>query len=122
VKDGNISDHPSDLKDLGIPVEKIDSRTFRLFEKDRVIPIYITNSINQGWALTTGYCLRGEYLRGKKQLLRTVFKYQLLLAYWGGALGSRVAEVSGQPRKDPSQYSNTEELVKARDVYRHSTS
>jgi hypothetical protein len=115
VKDGIYQITPSDLKDLGIPVEKIDSRTFRLFEKDREIPIYVTNSHKSRLGPDDRILFYGRALRGKNSYYEQFSNTNCYWLTWGGALGARVAEVSGQPRKDPSQYSTTGELVEARD-------
>ena len=95
VKDGIYQITPSDLKTWAFQL-KNRFRTFRLSRKTRD-SIYVTNSHKSRLGPDDRILFYGRALRGK-QLLRTVFKYQLLLAYLGGALGARV-EGFRQPRK-----------------------
>lgn len=107
LEDGIYQITQAQLKEAGVPVDRIDSRTFRLFEKDREIPIHITNSRETRLGSDDKILFYGKALRGTSHYFEQFSNTNCYWLTWGAAPGSRVAEVSGQRRKDPTKYSSS---------------
>jgi hypothetical protein len=103
-RDGICMIETSKLRELGVPIERIRSRTYRLFQKGREIPIYISNAHHktlEGDDHILFYC---EALRLSADTLEQYSQTNVYWLTWGTSTGSRVAVVSGGRRVDPTVY------------------
>ena len=95
------------LKSLGVPVDRIESSTYRLFEKGHEIPIYITNSHKQNLGPDDRIMFYGKHLSGSTTYFTQFSNTNVYWLTWGTAAGARYAEVSGERRKDPTRYTSS---------------
>lgn len=92
------------LRDLGVPVGNISSRTYRLFERDREIPLHITNAHHQKVLGGDRILFYGEGLRTADGGLKQFSETNIYWLTWGEHIGARVAVVSGARRADATLY------------------
>jgi len=111
-EDGIYSISWSDLISMGIPVEKIPSRTFRLFNRGKEIPIYISNSQRSNLSSDDFLLFYGRHLRGKTSKYEQFSNTNVYWLTWGKTAGSRVAEIAGERQKSLTDYTNSD-LIKA---------
>lgn len=115
-EDGIYSISSSDLVSMGIPVDKIASRTFRLFNRGKEIPIYISNSQRNNLSSDDFLLFYGRHLRGKSSEYEQFSNTNVYWLTWGKTAGSRVAEISGERQKSLTDYTNSD-LIKAVQFY-----
>ncbi len=116
-KDGIYEITASDLKSAGVPIERIESRYYRLFEKDREVPLYITNPQREKLSADDRLLFYGHSLRASaRQFEQFSFTNVYWLTWDGTKPGSRVAVVSGGRRADPTVYASTR-ILSARNYY-----
>ncbi|MBN1308210.1 MAG: hypothetical protein JXA18_09860 [Chitinispirillaceae bacterium] len=99
------------LREHGVPVDRIASRTYRLFEGDRELPLYIPNEHHRILAGDDRLVFYGQQLRapsGKPEQYSASNVYWLT---WGASVGARVAVVSGGRRIDPTVYTASRSVV-----------
>ncbi|MBN1575823.1 MAG: hypothetical protein JW913_04680 [Chitinispirillaceae bacterium] len=104
------------LREHGVPVERISSRTYRLFEGDRELPLLIPNEHHRILTDDDRLVFYGQQLRaspGKPEQYSASNVYWLT---WGASVGARVAVVPGGRRVDPTVYA-VSRSVNARDYY-----
>lgn len=93
------------LAALGVPVGKVPSRFYRLFERTREVPIYITNPHRTHLHGDDKILFYGRFLRGENSYYT---QYSATNVYWltwdTGRTGARIAEVSGAQRIDERRY------------------
>lgn len=106
-EDGMYKISGDDLKNIGIPIDNINAKFFKLYCKNIEIPIFISGSEdgkidNQDNIFFYGYFLRGE------NSYYTSYTYDNV--YWltwdNLRPGIRYTEVSGGSEKDPNDYLN----------------
>lgn len=114
--DGIYSISSSDLISMGIPIDRIPSRTFRLFNKGKELPIYISNSQRDHLSSDDFILFYGRYLRGKSSEYEQFSNTNVYWLTWGQTAGSRVAEISGERQKSLTDYTNSD-LIKAVQFY-----
>jgi hypothetical protein len=102
------------LGDLGVPVGTIASRTYRLFERDREIPLHITNAHHQRLLSGDRILFYGEGLRTADGGLKQFSETNVYWLTWGEHVGARVAVVSGARRADATLY-GSKDAVTARE-------
>lgn len=100
----------SDLHRAGVPINRIPSRSYRLFLRDREIPLYIAGSHRNTLSESDELLFYGHMLRGRNHHYA---HYSFTNVYWltwnDGAPGIRVAEASGRLRLDGSRYRDREQ-------------
>lgn len=115
-EDGIYSISSSDLISMGIPIDKISSRTFRLFNRGKEIPVYISNSQRNNLSSDDFLLFYGQHLRGKSSEYEQFSNTNVYWLTWGTTVGSRVAEISGERQKSLTDYTNSD-LIKAVQFY-----
>lgn len=96
-----------DLISMGVPVDKIPSRTFRLFNRNREIPIYISNSQRNNLGSDDFLLFYGRHLRADSSKYEQFSNTNVYWLTWGKSAGSRVAEISGELQKSLTDYANS---------------
>ena len=92
------------LRDLGVPIERIPSRTYRLFEQGREIPLLLPDAHHLTLANDDVLLFYGKKLRSTAGGYEDFSETGCYWLTWGGATGARVAVVSGARRTDPTVY------------------
>jgi len=115
-EDGIYSISASDLISMEISIDKIPSRTFRLFNRGKEIPVYISNSQRNNLSSDDYLLFYGQHLRGKSSEYEQFSNTNVYWLTWGETAGSRVAEFSGERQKSLTDYTNSD-LTKAIQFY-----
>lgn len=113
-EDGIYSISQAQLVSLGIPVDKIQSKTFRLIHKNVEVPLFISNSQRNYLASDDFLLFYGRQLYGTSSKYEQFSNTNVYWLTWGTTVGSRVAEISGERRQNLSDYRNYS-LIKALD-------
>lgn len=111
-EDGIYSISSSRLISMGVPVDKIPSRTYRLFNNGKEIPIYISNSQRNNLSSDDFLLFYGQHLRGRYSEYEQFSNTNVYWLTWGKTAGARVAEISGERQKSLTDYTSSD-LVKA---------
>ncbi|MBN1761011.1 MAG: hypothetical protein JW863_21970, partial [Chitinispirillaceae bacterium] len=83
------------LRECGVSISRIPSRTYRLFNRDREVPLYFPNAHHTYLGDDDVLVFYGKKLMnpsGRPEMFSDINVYWLT---WGGAVGARVAVVSG---------------------------
>lgn len=115
-EDGIYSISSSNLISMGINIDQISSRTFRLFNRGKEVPIYISNSQRSNLSSDDFLLFYGRHLRGKFSKYEQFSNTNVYWLTWGKTAGSRVAEISGERQKSLTDYANSD-LKKAVQFY-----
>jgi CARDB./Peptidase family C25. len=119
--DGIYEVRADELQNIGVPVDKIVSRTFQLFCNNVEVPIYITNSQRTTMASDDKILFYGKFLRGTTSYYTQFSNTNVYWLTWNtGKTGIRVAEASGAQRKDFTLYQDPQQQQKeltAHDFY-----
>ncbi|MFW5785380.1 MAG: C25 family cysteine peptidase [Chitinispirillaceae bacterium] len=112
-EDGLYEITAADLKNLGVPVSKINCRNYRLFEDGVEIPMHITGD-NRGELNSEERILfYGKHLRGKNTRYTQYSNTNVYWLAWGDVPGIRYSIQSGARRRDLTLYgSGTDTLVR----------
>ena len=103
--DGIYQISGSDLQNLGVPISRILLKTYRLFCKDKEIPIFISNSHKKYLGGNEIILFYGQFLRGENNYYTQYSNINIYWLTWGDATtGIRVAEASGELKIDPNAY------------------
>jgi hypothetical protein len=107
------------LKAQGISLGSIPASQFRLFEKERELPLYITNSYRTFMADDDLILFYGMALRGTQSYWTQFSNTNVYWLVWNtGKNGVRVTESSGRIRVDETRYrANDTTELNARDFY-----
>ncbi|NLW31007.1 MAG: hypothetical protein GXY77_06070 [Fibrobacter sp.] len=106
-RDGIYEIKASELKALGVPVNSTPSRSYRLYEKNRQIPLYIQGSGKKTLSSDDRILFYGQYLRGSQNHYEQFSNTNVYWLTWdNNEIGARVTEVSGERIKDPTLYSS----------------
>jgi hypothetical protein len=103
-KDGIYEITPSALKSLGVPVGSINSKTYRLFEKNNEVPVYITNPQHSTLQDGDRILFYGRYLRNEKGNYTQFSNTNVYWLSWGMSNGARIAEASGDMKRSSSLF------------------
>lgn len=91
------------LKQLGVPIDRIPSRVYRLFCIDKEIPLYISNSFRPHLQDDDCILFYGRALRGEKHFYTQYSYTNIYWLTWDSAIpGLRITEVSGSKKTDPA--------------------
>lgn len=104
----------SQLRKSGIPVDKILSSTYRMFNKNSEIPIFISNNQNTSLGENDFILFYGKYLRAESNNFEQFSNTNIYWLTWGAAKGARVVEISGEPKKNITDY-NSKGIIRAKD-------
>jgi len=105
ASDGIYTLSGSDLKKIGVPIDAIPMKTYRLFCRDKEVPLYIPNAYKKHLATADIILFYGEFLRGENSQYTQYSNTNMYWLTWGGDhAGARVAEASGELKIDPSSY------------------
>ncbi|MDO5576697.1 MAG: C25 family cysteine peptidase, partial [Fibrobacter sp.] len=105
-KDGIYEIDVSQLEKLGVPINHISSKSYRLFEKGKQIPIYIPE-VKEHLTSKNKIIFYGQYLRGTNRHYEQFSNTNVYWLTWGNnVIGARIAEVSGERIKDNTLYSS----------------
>jgi len=110
-RDGICMIETSKLRELGIPIERIRSRTYRLFQKGREIPIHLSNAHHETLEDNDHILFYCEALRLSADTLEQYSQTNVYWLTWGTSIGARVAVVSGGRRVDPTVYTVSEGIT-----------
>jgi hypothetical protein len=103
--DGIFTVTYDDLREAGISLIGIDPRTFRLENKDREVPIYISGEEDGSFDAEDYFEFFGEFNRGEKTYFNLFTLENVYWFSWGGGLGIRLAEEDGGlSEPDSSQF------------------
>lgn len=102
------------LRERGVPVDRISSRNYRLFERGREVPILITNSHHARLEEGDRILFYGRHLRSSSGRFEDFSLINVYWLTWEGGVGARVAVVSGARRTDPTVYTAAKSII-ARD-------
>lgn len=107
-KDGIYEIDVSELEKLGIPISLISSKSYRLFEKGKQIPIYIPGPVKDKLTSKDKILFYGQYLRGTNSHYEQFSNTNVYWLTWGNnVIGARITEVSGERIKDYTLYSSS---------------
>lgn len=105
--DGIYELRGSDLKQLGVPINTIPIKTYRLFCREKEVPIYISSPYNSTLTSEDVILFYGKFLRGKNSHY-TQYSYDNV--YWltwdGSQTGARVADATGWHNIDPNAFTD----------------
>jgi hypothetical protein len=103
--DGIFTVTHDDLINAGISLTGIDPRTFRLENKGREVPVYISGEEDGSFDEEDYFEFFGEFNRGEKTYFNLFALENIYWFSWGGGLGIRLAEEDGGlSEPDPSQF------------------
>lgn len=94
----------TDLQQCGMNINKIDPRTYRLFEQGREIPLFRSNAYRTKMQHDDVILFYGKQLRSPTNGLEEYSFTNNYWLTWGTNIGSRVTETSGARTKDPTNY------------------
>ncbi len=94
------------LRDYGVPVDRIPGRTYRLFCRDREVPLHLPEAHHSTLGNDDKLLFYGIKLRKADGRLESFSETNVYWLTWGGLPGARVAVVSGARRTDPTVYTN----------------
>jgi hypothetical protein len=107
-KDGIYQLSALELRRLGVPVDRIQSRYFKIFNAASEVPLYITNTQRPVLGNDDVILFYATGLRGKSSYYA---QFSNSNAYWltwqSDRPGIRIAEASGAKRKDLTVYQGT---------------
>lgn len=117
ISEGMYQISGSELRALNVPIDRISSREYRLFETTREVPVYITNPHHSHLKDNDQIVFYGRPLLTENGRPTQYSESNMYWLCWGtGRAGIRFAEVSGARRYDPTLYREGEELeVSARE-------
>ncbi|MBD3419533.1 MAG: hypothetical protein GF398_05375 [Chitinivibrionales bacterium] len=92
------------LKSAGVIIDAIAARSFKLYLKDREVPIYLTNAHRTHMRPDDKLLFYGRHLRGEQSQYTQFSFSNIYWLTWGGKPGVRIAEHSGGQRIDPTRY------------------
>ncbi len=96
-----------EIKELGVPIDNINVKNYKLYCKNIEIPIFIAGSDDGKIDEDDQLYFYGKFLRGETSYYTS---YSYSNVYWlcweGTRPGLRFAEVSGGSEKDPDDYAN----------------
>jgi Peptidase family C25/FlgD Ig-like domain/CARDB len=119
--DGIYEIRADELRAIGVPVDGIVSKTFRLFCNAIEVPIYITNSQRTTMLSDDKILFYGKFLRGSTTYYTQFSNTNVYWLTWiEGTIGVRISEASGAQQKDYTQYQGQQaqqNQLTARDFY-----
>jgi hypothetical protein len=99
-----------ELRDAGVPIQTIPTPNYRLFFRNKEIPIYISDGASRYLHDNDFLLFIGQKLRGTSNYYEQFSSTSMYRLFWGTVPGLRVARVSGDRRKDPTLYSSGKTL------------
>jgi hypothetical protein len=111
IEDGIYKLSGKQLRISGIPVNTIPIENYRLFFKDKEVPLYISDGAMKFLSDNDYILFYGKRLYGKNSSFEQFSNTSHYRLFWGQDRGLRVAMVSGDRRKDPTIYSTTRTLT-----------
>jgi hypothetical protein len=118
VEDGIYQLTYASLVSSGVPVASIPAARYRLFVKNREVPLHCTAAPASPLKAGDAVLFYGEYLRGT---VSHYTQYSNTSVYWltwnDTAVGMRMALVSGEQRKDENLFSIDSVELRAKEVY-----
>ena len=118
--DGIYEVNAGGLQAIGVPIDRIISKTFRLFCNNIEVPIYITNSQRASMSFDDKILFYGKFLRGNNSYYTQFSNANVYWLTWSeGKIGVRISEASGAQRKDYTRYQGPQQQkeLTARDFY-----
>ncbi|MCX7727158.1 MAG: hypothetical protein N2053_09970, partial [Chitinispirillaceae bacterium] len=110
-KDGIYQISGKSLKEKGVPIEKIETKTYQLFCRGKEIPIYIPNEHHKNLEENDFILFYGEKLKKEDGSFENYSFTNVYWLIWGEGIGSRVSVVSGGRRRDNTDYSSNDLLT-----------
>ncbi len=109
--DGIFQITGGDLRRIGVPLEAIPLRMFRLFCNNAEVPIHITNSQHARMQTNDTILFYGKFLRGTNSYFTQFSNTNVYWLTWGtDRPGMRVAVISGAQRRDARMYQPVQQL------------
>jgi hypothetical protein len=110
MEDGIYKLTGKQLRISGVPLNTIPAENYRLFFKDREIPIYISDDAGKFLSDKDYILFHGRRLYGEVNFFEQFSLTSHYRLFWGSKRGLRVSRVSGDRRKDPTVYSTGKTL------------
>ena len=105
INEGIYEIDASTLASLGVPIERIASREYRLFEQATEVPLYLTNPHRSRLEHDDKLLFYGRALLTPQGRPTQYSESNMYWLCWNtGRAGVRVTEVSGSRRIDPTHY------------------
>lgn len=106
LEDGIYKLTGTDLIDAGVPIKSIPVENYRLFLKNREIPLYISDGASRYLTNNDYVLFYGRKLYGTNSYQEQFSNTSIYRLFWGSVPGLRIANVSGDRRKDPTLYTS----------------
>lgn len=98
------------LRISGVPLNTVPVDNFRLFFKDKEIPLYISDNTGKYLSDNDYILFYGKRLYGKEHFYEQFSITAHYRLFWGTRRGLRVSRASGDRKKDPTVYSTGKTL------------
>ncbi len=99
-----------EMRDAGVPIKSIPIKNYRLFFRNKEVPIYISDGATRYLTDNDYLLFYGQKLYGTVHYYEQFSNTSIYRLFWGSLPGLRVASVSGDRRKDPTLYSSGKTL------------
>lgn len=106
-EDGIYKISSEQLRSLGVPVETISSRTYRVFNKNKEIPLYISDPLKSKLSSDDYILFYGEKLRNSSGGFEQFSNTNIYWLTWNNSIGARVTEISGESGKNTTDYNSS---------------
>jgi hypothetical protein len=118
VEDGIYQVTYASLVSSGVPVASIPAARYRLFVKNREVPLHCTAAPASPLKPGDAVLFYGEYLRGTSSHYTQFSNTNVYWLTWSDtAVGMRMALVSGEQRKDETRFSADSVELRAKEMY-----
>ncbi|MBD3393846.1 MAG: hypothetical protein GF418_17070 [Chitinivibrionales bacterium] len=108
--DGICEITASQLRELGVPISRIPSRSYRLHNRDTEVPVFFTNGHHPHLYPDDRLLFYGRHLRGEDAYYTQYSNTNIYWLTWdAGGAGLRVAEVSGAKRREQKIFIDIDE-------------
>ncbi len=112
--DGIYAISKNQLKETGVPVDKIDSRTFKLYEKQTEVPLHIIGTTSGALADNSYILFYGRHLSTSSSNFTQYSNTNIYWLTWGDDPGSRCMIKSGARRRDLTLYGTGKDTMVVR--------